>query len=291
MFSSQANAGLQKVEKPFSLESYLSYIGLDEFKPSDLSLEALTTIIEHHIVKFIYRNTAIFEAGKCSSKDRKIPDLNIDNLFNNMLENHGGYCFQHLELMFAALTELGFRVDRLLAKIILIPYSKLDFERQAQPKTHELLLIHYKDKPYIVDVGMGNLCLRKPLELKEGEQRISNDQYRLTRQNDLWTLDTKTDKSSEWFCLYQFYNSPVQQAEVAKAHQTMYLTDQRIGIRDDMLLIGRTTLEKRKHLVWHTKDNGFGIFKSVKLNGDEKTKEFATLEEATAFARKKFGVV
>src|SRR5690349_8576747 len=104
-------------KKSFSLDNYLSYIGLGGFKPAELSLEALTTIIEHHIVKFIYRATAIFDAGKLPSADRKIPDLEINNLFGNMLEHNGGYCFQHLELMFAALTTLGFRIDRHLAKI------------------------------------------------------------------------------------------------------------------------------------------------------------------------------
>lgn len=291
MFSTHTTASSQNADIHFSLDNYLSYTGLSEFKPVELTIETLTTIIEHHLNKFIYRNTVIFEAGKLPSQDRKIPDLSIDSLFDNMLKNNGGYCFQHIELMCAALTSLGFRVDRHLAKIVLRDYSKLDFEKVTNPKTHELLMIHLHDESYIVDVGMGNLSFRKPLALKEGEQRIGEDEYRLTKQNDKWTLDTKSVKEVEWYCLYQFLHAPVRQADIVKAHQNMYLTDQHISIRDDKLLVSKTTSEKRKYLLWLKRDKGFGLFSSIKLNGEEKKKEFQSFDDAVSFARKKFGIV
>lgn len=291
MLSAHSTTDAQQAENHFSLDNYLSYIGLRESKPVELSIDTLTTVIEHHLNKFIYRNTAIFEAGKLPSQERKIPNLEIDSLFDNMLANNGGYCFQHLELMFAALTSLGFRVDRHLAKTVLRECAKVDFDKLTNPKTHELIMIHIDDKPYIVDVGMGNLSLRKPLALNEGEQLIGEDQYRLTRQNDKWTLDTKTVKENEWFCLYQFFNAPVQQVEIVNAHKNMYLTDHKISIRDDKLLVCKTTAEKRKYVMWHTGNNGFGIFSSLKRNGEEKKKEFNNFDETVSFARKKFGTV
>lgn len=273
----------------FTVEKFFSYVGLDGFKPSPLSLQDLTKIVEHYLLKFHYQNTELYEAGRIPTLNRKVPSLEINNLFEKMTTKKGGYCFQHLELLYAVLVGAGFNVDRHLAKIILQDCSQLNSSNQVDAKTHELLIIHLDETPYLVDVGMANLSLRMPLELKEGLHSIDDDQYCLTKMEGLWILDTRTKANNEWFRLYQFFNHPVKYNDIEEANQNLLLTEKYMSIRDNQLLIGETTSEKRKYMVW-SKNLGHGIFKSIKKNSpsEPKIKEFTDFDEAYEFAKNKF---
>jgi arylamine N-acetyltransferase len=275
----------------FSVENYLSHVGLTNFKVSDHSIEELTSIIEHHLMTFNYQNSELFEAGKQPIAMRKLSSLEIHPLYENMVANKGGYCFQHLELLHAVLVNLGFKVDRFLAKIVLKNCSQLDLDKAVKIKTHELLNIHLNELSYIVDVGMANQSIRAPLVLKEGLNCIDDDQYRLSKKDSLWSLDTKNKKEEEWFCLYQFFDSPVNFQDITRAHHELLLTEINIPIRDDKLLIGETTKEKRKFVVWLSSSD-FGLFKSIKRNSsvEPKTKKFTDFEETYDFAKQKFGL-
>lgn len=155
----------------FSLEKYFLYVGLSGFFPAQLTLQALKTIIEHHLSTFNYQNSILYNAGKMPADTRVIPTLDINDLFALMIRKKGGYCFQHLELLFAVLSAAGFNVDRRLAKVIMQPCAQLDSADMPDlPKTHESLVVHLDGKHYLVDVGMANQSIRGPLELKEGEQ-------------------------------------------------------------------------------------------------------------------------
>ena len=278
----------------FSAEKYFSYIGLIDFKPSPESLKDLQTIIKYHLNKFIYQNTALFEAGKVSSSDRVVSSLDINDLSNNMFNNNGGYCFQHLELLYNVLNASGFNVDRHLARIYLQSYSNPDSNNQvANFKTHELLVVHINAARYIVDVGMASMSLRSILELKEGdEQYIDDDQYRLTIKDDMWTLDTKTMGKKEWFCMYKFFNTPVQYADIKNAHQNLILSETPVSIRDEKLLVAKVTDEKRKYAIWYSTGNGHGMFSSVKTHSNDqpKIKKLDKFEDMQQIVKKKFGV-
>jgi benzil reductase ((S)-benzoin forming) len=280
---------LKPLEKDsFTLEKFFSYLELADFKPSPLSLQDLTKIIEHYLLKFHYQNTELYEAGKIPISNRKVPSLDINTLFERMIIKKGGYCFQHLELLYAVLDGVGFSVDRHLAKTILQNCSQLNLSKQEDAKTHELLIIHLNDSHYIVDVGLANQSLRAPLELKEGIHAIDDDQYCLTKIDDLWILDTKTKANPEWFRLYQFFNKPVKYNDIEEAHQNLLLTEEHIRIRDDKLLIGKTTLEKRKYLTWSI-DLGLGMFKSIKKGAvDPKTEKFTDFDKAYECVKNKF---
>lgn len=287
---SSAHATTTASNHGFTLEKYLSHIGLTNQDVKEPSLASLQTIIAHHLKTFYYQNASIYAAGKKKQvQDRSVPSLEIDKLFALMTEQHSGYCMQHLELLCAALVAAGFTVDRHLAKVVLQPCSKPLRDDSGYPKTHELLIVHLNDKPYIVDVGMGDLCLRRPLELKEGEQTIYDDQYRLTKVDAVWTLDTKTAKEADWFCVYRFLNYPNTKDNIKEAHKTLYTSPKHLPIRDTLLFISQTTPEKRKSLCWYW-ETGRGIFESIKRDSDkEKKKELTTLEDVLKLAEAKFG--
>lgn len=273
-------------EDGFTLEKYFSHIGLSGFTPDTASLETIKTIIRHHLTTFHYENTVLFKEGKKPISDRVIPSLEINELFKIMIKQNGGYCIQHLELLRAALIAIGFTVDRHLAKPIL-QLCSIPGEPDRS-KTHELIIVHVNGKRYIAEVGMGNHCLRSPLELKEGEDAIDDDQYRLRRSGESWLLDTKR-ADSDWFCLYRFFNSPINEKELQDAHAYLYLSTKPIRIRDEIFFAAQTTLEKRKSITWFC-EKGIGIFKSCKKDTTQvKSKELSNFEEAYSLAEKKFG--
>jgi N-hydroxyarylamine O-acetyltransferase len=280
----------------FNLEKYFQHIKLASNIPFELTLGTLKKIISHHNANFPYHNTPLYNAGKVSIPDRKIPSLDKDYLFADMVKNHGGYCFQQLELLYTVLSELGFKLHRYTAKIILRPCGKMNIENTEKIKTHELLIIELDKKRYLVDSGMANLSLREPLEFKEGHQKIDDDEYRLTKdKNDVWTLDTKTITKDKWFCMYQFLDVSVDYDEIIKHHTDLYLTPDFREIRDDRYLTGITTPEKRKYVIWFFKQpqspENFGIYSSTKKNSNvEKKKELTTIEEATNISKVKFGI-
>jgi N-hydroxyarylamine O-acetyltransferase len=278
----------------FSAEKYFSYIGLSDFKPSPQSLDDLNLIIRCHLNKFIYQNTPLYESGKISSSERKVSSLDINELSEYMFEKNGGYCFQHLELLYNVLSATGFSVDRHLTRTILKTYSNPDPDHQGiDIKTHELLVVHINATRYIVDVGMANMSMRSVLELKAGdEQYIDNDQYRLSIKDGMWTLDTKNIGKKDWFCIYEFFNTPVQYKDIKEMHQNLILSEKPIPIRDERFLVAKVTDEKRKYAIWYSTGKGHGLFSSVKAqeNAQPKVKTLDKFEDMQQIVKKKFGM-
>lgn len=277
----------------FSLENYFQHIKSPELISAPANMATLKKIITEHNRHFPYRNTALFNEGKVPITERKVPSLDKDLLYPFMLKYHGGYCFQQLELLHNVLFEMGFKIDRYVAKIILQPCSTLVIDDTDQLKTHELLIAHLDDKKYIVDSGMCQFSLREPLELKAGIQTIADDQYRLTvSENGRWSLDTKNATKNAWFCIYQFFHTSVTYEDIKKHHENLYLTPEHRTIRDDKHLIGVVTPEKRKFVCWFTNSGkpDHGIFVSIKKNhAEEKRKELRSLDEVKEYTYKKFG--
>lgn len=271
------------------LQDYFSHIGLNKEFKTEPTLETLATLIQRHIATFIYRNTHLYKAGQRSIDNRKIPSLEPHSIFARMQKKRGGYCFQHLELFYAALKEIGFIVDRHLAKIILKNCADYQIDAPLTSlKTHELLVVHLNDKRYLIDIGMGYENIRLPLELKEGKQTLAGDHYRLTKIDNYWVFDRFVPQKSQWFCLYHFFDAGAQLVDINNAHTNLYQTSEKIPIRDDKIFIAQTTATKRKQLFWDIHKQS-GIFISVTTHtGKEKKQIFSSREELEKFSRRKF---
>lgn len=278
---------------------YFDVIGAPELMSASATMETLRAIIERHLSTFYYQNIELIEAGALPVSERKIPSLEMTELFNKMLDKKSGYCMQHSELLNDVLTHLGFQVDRFLAKGVVQPASKqLDARWFARPTSHEILVTHLDGKRYIVDVGMGNNSIREPLELKEGVQIIRDEMYRIVLAEDWLYLDVKNidEDEGKWLRLLCIKNEPVTKQALHDAHVELYRTEQFMPIRDLYLLYAKTTLEKRKILKWEAV-NQHGVFSSTRVtesnaNVSIKPKdpiEFHNQEEVERFAAKKFG--
>jgi N-hydroxyarylamine O-acetyltransferase len=89
----------------------------------------------------------------------------------------GGYCFEHNSLFARVLTELGFEVTGLAARVCwnMAPGT------EPQPRTHRVNRIEIDGASWLADVGFGGCVLTAPLRLEpHAAQPTAHDAYRLT---------------------------------------------------------------------------------------------------------------
>src|SRR6185312_1028557 len=91
----------------------------------------------------------------------------------------GGFCYELNGLFAALLSELGFRVTLLSARV--------DNDGQIGPEFDHLALRVDLDRPWLCDVGFGDSFLA-PLVMAEGDTAEGRWRYRLARDGVAWTL-------------------------------------------------------------------------------------------------------
>lgn len=146
-----------------NLEQYLNRIGIEKiYSPS---YEFLAELQLKHLY-FIP-----FEDLDIPSRDRII--LDEERIFKKVIENkRGGFCYELNGLFRWLLTQLGFKVDMLSARV----YNNQK-EELGPEFDHMTLLVHI-DKNYLVDVGFGD-SFRKPIQMPDGESEDVSGKYLL----------------------------------------------------------------------------------------------------------------
>jgi N-hydroxyarylamine O-acetyltransferase len=119
----------------------------------------------------------------------------------------GGYCFEHGQLLAAALVQLGYRVDRLLARV----------GGPHDVRSHLVLRVHVGGQPWLADTGFGT-GLIEPLPFGDGAPHGQYGwTYRLRADGDHhWQLQERQD--DDWATLYQFDDQPQYPADVLVAN-------------------------------------------------------------------------
>jgi len=126
--------------------------------------------------------------------------LDVDALAAKLVgQRRGGYCFEHNTLFALALTQFGFRVTPLAARVL--------FGREPDaitPRTHMLLRVDIDGAAWIADVGFGGVTLCAPLALASREaQPTPHEPARIDEANgDAYTLSARTGDA--WKPLYRF---------------------------------------------------------------------------------------
>ena len=102
---------------------------------------------ENVCFRFAYNNLDLF-LGK------PIPDLSIDALLDHV-PKYGGHCYQHSELMLAALEYLGFDVVRVACWVLMgKAYSK------GMPLNHNILMVKIEGSTFMCDPGLASASPR-----------------------------------------------------------------------------------------------------------------------------------
>ncbi len=125
---------------------------------------------------------------------KKPISLDITDILNKIVVNNlGGYCFEHNQLMYCVLESLGFNVRILVARVI----NNQDIDT---PRTHRITLLEFNNEQYIVDVGFGAMCPSIPIKINSSS---NNENYRIIQNKDSdYQLELLRKKS--YFSLYKF---------------------------------------------------------------------------------------
>jgi N-hydroxyarylamine O-acetyltransferase len=180
------------------LAAYLRRIGYDgDLAPTTGTLAGLHRA---HVAAIPFENADI-QLGHGVRVD--LPSI-ADKLVHR---GRGGYCFEHGQLLAAALVQLGYPVDRLLARV----------GGPHDARTHLVLRVHVAGEPWLADTGFGT-GLIEPLPLRDG---APHDQYGWTYRllaagERYWQLQER--QGDEWATCYQFDDTPQYPADVLVAN-------------------------------------------------------------------------
>lgn len=168
------------------VDKFQAYFQKLNIKPEELSLELVQTLQTQHLQNFTFNNMAVLLKQPIS--------LNITQIINKIVvDNLGGYCFEHNKLMHDVLESLGFTVRILIAKVI----NNQDIDT---PRTHRITLLIFNNEKYLIDVGFGSSCPQTPIKIdsidNQGNYRI------MKNKNDDYQLEVVRKKGN--FSLYTF---------------------------------------------------------------------------------------
>jgi N-hydroxyarylamine O-acetyltransferase len=227
MSESKACAGDEWTSGLLDLPAYLRRIGY----AGELAATSRTLARLHraHVAAIPFENADIM-LGRSVAVD--LPGIQ-DKLVRR---GRGGYCFEHGLLLAAALEQLDYRVDRLLARV--------GSDRDA--RTHLVLRVRAGQDCWLADTGFGT-GLIEPLPFDGGTPaRQYGWTYRLHVVSEhRWQLQEL--QNGEWTTLYRFDDQPQYAADILVAnHFTSTYPDshfvrQLVVIRKDTTGVRRLT--------------------------------------------------
>ncbi|KVE28438.1 N-hydroxyarylamine O-acetyltransferase [Burkholderia singularis] len=180
------------------LSRYFTRIGYRG--PAEPTLDVLRQLQLHHPLAIPFENLNPYAGLRVA--------LDLDSVCGKLIERRrGGYCFEQNKLFHAVLTQLGFRVAPLIARV----YWQRAPELPPPPRTHMLLRVELDGATWLADVGFGSVTLTAPLRVSLNQaQSTPHGQFRVTGAPAAGELDLECETPSGWKPLYRFALSPVE---------------------------------------------------------------------------------
>ncbi|XP_051025510.1 arylamine N-acetyltransferase 1-like [Acomys russatus] len=160
------------------IEAYFERIGYKN-TVNKLDLDTLTEILQHHMRTIPFENVNM-HCGEAM-------EMGFEAVFENIVrKRRGGWCLQINQLLYWALTKMGFKTTMLGGYVYITPVSKYSSEM-----VHLLVQVTIGDKNYIVDSAYGgSFQMWEPLELTTGKSQPQMPGiFLLTEENGMWYLD------------------------------------------------------------------------------------------------------
>lgn len=173
------------------LKQYLNRIEIAEIK--NPSLEFLTELQNRRLL------TIPFEDLDIPNRARIVLDL--ERIYNKIiLTKRGGFCYELNGLFHWLLTQLGFRVEMLSARVY--NHSR----QEPEPEFDNMTILVHLDHDYLTDVGFGD-SFRQPIKMPGGEIRDVSEHYLIAKiSNDKFKLHR--EEGNEWKIQHEFTLTP-----------------------------------------------------------------------------------
>jgi len=268
----------------FDINSYLKNIGLQATIDLTPSISMLSQIVSQHLKTVPYQNFRL-HLKKYPLKDLSLPDLQ----YHAVTQHQGGGCYEVSEVMFNALSHLGYDVYRIPTHIL----DNSPFDPEI-PATHNILLVFLNDKSYIVDVGYAYNSLRYPMECSFKKTEIVTmlplEIYKLEKHDGYYQMNMSI--KDKWGTCYRF-DDPIPSVgynTTMKMFRDMYTLPKNIPIRDNHLKIGKLTDTGR--IGFHCEFGDKFLASKFETNLDGKLEKvwYNTFEEFQAIVKKLIGL-
>ncbi|MFW2364842.1 MAG: arylamine N-acetyltransferase family protein [Desulforhopalus sp.] len=182
----------------------LDYLNRLTAKKPEMSISFIRALQDAHVGTFPFSSIGVLLHESLS--------LESQPLFDRVITaQRGGYCFEHNKIFFEILTSLGFECSIVLARVL--HNRNIDV-----PRTHRITRVALPESNYIVDVGFGPLCSRKPLSLDTEEPQDQGDAVYRIIQPDPGLYHLQIEQLSEWFTLYSFDSGHYTEADCLCGH-------------------------------------------------------------------------
>jgi N-hydroxyarylamine O-acetyltransferase len=173
------------------LDAYLNRVGYPG--PLDADGRTLAALHRAHLAAIPFENLDII-LGRGIAVD-------LEHVQAKLVERRrGGYCYEHATLFGAVLDQLGYQVDRLLARTG-------DPLEHPRPRSHMVLRVGTGQQRWLADVGFGSGLLAPLPMAATGPHRQGSWTYELVRGEDgAWRL--REDDGTGWRTIQTFTEEP-----------------------------------------------------------------------------------
>lgn len=183
------------------VRAYLERIGVETPVARRPTLEALERLQRAHIAAVPFENLSIV-GDPLGDYDGEPVSLALPDLYEKIVgRRRGGYCFELNGLFSWLLAELGYRVERLPARV-----TGDDATTRAN---HHAIAVRF-DRRYLVDVGTGIPKPRRPVPFDE-EVSADDTQWRVVqsdRPEADFRLQYRSLEEATWTDRFLFHDDP-----------------------------------------------------------------------------------
>lgn len=189
-----------------AIEEYHTRIGIEPDSVTRTDRDTLARLQRAHVTSVPFENLAIVGDPTDMGSDDGIV-LSVPQLHEKILERErGGYCFELNGLYHSFLAALGYKIDRIPARIV-------GDDGAGPPANHHTNIVTL-DQRYIVDVGMGTPAMRRPTPLS-GE--TVTDEVGVTwrvvgsdRPDETFRAEYLAPTEPDWATRYVFSDDPCE---------------------------------------------------------------------------------
>ncbi len=184
------------------LDAYLERIGHTGGLAPDAA--TLTALHRAHVATIPFENLALMLDRPVRTDLGSVQDKLVH-------QGRGGYCYEQNTLFGAVLQRLGFRLDRLLARVG-------SDQEPLRPRTHMVLSVEVGGRRMLADTGFGNGLL-EPIPLEpDGPQQQGVWTYRTQGPDATGVRRFQELSGGEWQTRYRFTDEPQHAVDVVMSN-------------------------------------------------------------------------